>query len=284
MILDERGQFKSGNFRKAVNEMKVGGNSSKNSNGKNMHKGVVDGGGQNTMRGSDMFKVIKLIMSRGLQPVIVFSFSKRDCEMYSVAMMMHANQPDSMAFADSKEQKLIRAVFDSAIDTLCDSDRKLPQITRILPLLLRGIGIHHGGMMPVLKEVTELLFQEGLLKVLFATETFSTGLNMPARTVVMTSIRKFDGCSFRVASSAEYIQMSGRAGRRGLDDLGVVIVMLSENMEPEQARSMLRGKADALNSAYHLTYHAMLNTVSDMHVCVSTCLRTHINIYINTAI
>lgn len=88
-------------------------------------------------------------------------------------------------------------------------------------MLKRGIGVHHSGLLPIVKEVIEILFQEGLLKVLFATETFSTGLNMPAKTVVFAGTRKFDGGSFRFLYSGEYIQMSGRAGRRGLDDRGM---------------------------------------------------------------
>lgn len=86
---------------------------------------------------------------------------------------------------------------------------------------MRGIAIHHGGLLPILKETIEILFSEGLIKALFATETFAMGLNMPARTVVFTNPRKFDGQSFRWVTSGEYIQMSGRAGRRGLDDRGM---------------------------------------------------------------
>ena len=111
------------------------------------------------------------------------------------------------------------------------------------PLVLRkGIGIHHSGLLPLLKEVIELLFQEGLIKCLFATETFSIGLNMPAKTVVFTSIRKFDGQNFRWLSGGEFIQMSGRAGRRGLDDRGVVIMMVDEKMEPPVAKGSSRKK------------------------------------------
>lgn len=115
-------------------------------------------------------------------------------------------------------------VFNNAMDVLTDDDRHLPQVENILPLLRRGIGIHHGGLLPILKETIEILFSEGLIKALFATETFAMGLNMPARTVLFTGMRKFDGSEYRWLTSGEYIQMSGRAGRRGLDDKGMFLV------------------------------------------------------------
>lgn len=108
------------------------------------------------------------------------------------------------------------------MDVLTDDDRHLPQVENLLPLLKRGIGIHHGGLLPILKETIEILFSEGLIKALFATETFAMGLNMPARTVLFTGMRKFDGSEYRWLTSGEYIQMSGRAGRRGLDDKGKI--------------------------------------------------------------
>lgn len=98
---------------------------------------------------------------------------------------------------------------------LNEEDRNLPAIAHILPLLKRGVGIHHSGLLPILKELIEILFQEQLIKVLFATETFAMGLNMPARTVVFTATQKWDGEQNRFLSSGECIQMSGRAGRRG---------------------------------------------------------------------
>jgi len=133
------------------------------------------------------------------------------------------------------------------------------QVSNMLPLLKRGIGVHHSGLLPILKEVIEILFQEGLIKCLFATETFSIGLNMPAKTVVFTNVRKFDGDRFRWLSSGEYIQMSGRAGRRGIDQRGICILMVDEKMEPSTAKMMLKGSADSLNSAFHLSYNMLLN-------------------------
>ena len=103
----------------------------------------------------------------------------------------------------AKEKELVREVFENAIDVLSEDDKNLPQVKNILPLLMKGIGIHHGGLLPILKETIEILFGEGLIKALFATETFAMGLNMPARTVMFTSARKFDGKEERWVNSLE---------------------------------------------------------------------------------
>ncbi len=150
-------------------------------------------------------------------------------------------------------------VFQNAMMVLSEEDRALPQVENVLPLLKRGIGIHHGGLLPILKETTEILFGEGLIKALFATETFAMGLNMPARTVVFTSAQKFDGKDMRWITSGEYIQMSGRAGRRGLDDKGIVILMIDDKMNPNIGKELVKGAPDQLNSAFHLTYNMVLN-------------------------
>lgn len=193
-----------------------------------------------------------MIMLKNFNPVIVFSFSKRDCEAHALTM-------SKFEYNTAEEQDLISNIFNNAIENLSPEDRQLPQITNILPLLKRGIGIHHGGLLPLLKEIIEILFQEGLIKVLFATETFSIGLNMPAKTVVFTNTEKFDGTQLRQLSSGEYIQMSGRAGRRGLDERGVVIMMCSGKLEPPVAKNMIKGEADRLDSAFHLGYNMVLN-------------------------
>ena len=201
---------------------------------------------------SDIYKIVKMIMTKGYNPIIVFSFSKRDCEGNALLMA-------KLEFNSSEEQEMVTKVFTNAISGLSDDDRSLPQVENLLPLLRRGVGVHHGGLLPILKELIEILFQEGLVKVLFATETFSIGLNMPAKTVVFTSVRKFDGREFRTISSGEYIQMSGRAGRRGLDDRGVVIMMIDEKLEPDVVKTMVKGHADRLDSAFHLSYNMILN-------------------------
>ncbi|KAI3006190.1 hypothetical protein CBS147346_3818 [Aspergillus niger] len=254
LIVDEKGVFREENFQKAMSSIadKRGDDPSDamaKRTGKGKDKRLNKGG---TQEKSDIFKIVKMVMLKNLNPVIVFSFSKRECE--SCALQMK-----NLAFNDDSEKEMVQKVFDSAIEMLSEEDRDLPQIQNILPLLRRGIGVHHSGLLPILKETIEILFQEGLIKVLFATETFSIGLNMPARTVVFTSVRKFDGFSQRWVTPSEFIQMSGRAGRRGLDDRGIVIMMVGEEMDPAVAKEIVRGEQDRLNSAFHLGYNMILN-------------------------
>eukprot|EP00605_Chrysophyceae_sp_TOSAG23-4_P001148 GSChrysophyteH1.ASY1.ANO1.1255.1 assembled CDS len=219
---------------------------------KAMNKDSKKVAGAKTQQSSDLFKIVRLVMERDLDPCIVFSFSKKECETFALQMAR-------LDFNSSEEKELVGQVFENALESLSDDDRALPQVVTILPLLKRGIGIHHGGLLPILKEVLEILFQEGLIKCLFATETFSIGINMPAKTVVFTSTRKFDGQDFRWITSGEYIQMSGRAGRRGKDDKGIVIQMLDEKMAPEITKNMIYGASDSLYSSYHVSYNMVLN-------------------------
>lgn len=244
LVVDEKGDFREENFNKAMSVLQdtstVEGSSSKTRKGNSKQSG------------SNVFKIVKMIMERNYAPVIIFSFSKKECEGYALQM-------SKLDFNTEEEKKLVDEVFKNAIDCLSDEDKKLPQVEHVLPLLKRGIGIHHGGLLPILKEVIEILFSEGLIKALFATETFALGLNMPARTVVFTSARKFDGKDYRWISGGEYIQMSGRAGRRGIDERGIVIMIVDEKLEPEVGKGLLKGQSDPLNSAFRLTYNMVLN-------------------------
>ena len=255
LVVDEKGKFRDENFQRAMALLQGGGA------GEVAETGAGGGAGDKKQRNkgagaknlnSDLFRIIKLIMERGLDPCIIFSFSKKDCEAYAIQMAR-------LDFNNEEEKSLVERVFVNAMDSLSEDDKALPAVQTILPLLKNGVGIHHGGLLPILKEVIELLFQEGLIKCLFATETFSIGINMPAKTVVFTQTRKFDGKDFRWITSGEYIQMSGRAGRRGKDDKGIVIQMLDEKMEPEIAKNMIYGASDPLFSSYHVGYNMVLN-------------------------
>jgi ATP-dependent RNA helicase DOB1 len=151
-------------------------------------------------------------------------------------------------------------VFDNAVASLGE-DADLRAVKNVKRYLLRGIGVHHGGLIPLVKELVEILFQESLVKVLFATETFAMGLNMPARAVVFTAFTKSDGQCVRALTSGEYIQMSGRAGRRGKDDRGYAIMLVEDasSFTPDIAKAMLRGAPMPLVSRFKLSYYTLLN-------------------------
>lgn len=255
LVVDEKGCFRDDNFQKALAHLKSAetGPGGKLKEQKGGGKGGKGGKGKSSTQGS-IYKIVKMVMERDYYPVIIFAFSKKDVESL-------ANQMTKLDLNSDDEKDMVSQIYANAIDGLSEDDKKLPQVEHMLPILRRGIGMHHSGLLPILKEVIEILFQEGLVKALFATETFSMGLNMPAKTVVFTSVRKFDGTEFRWISGGEYIQMSGRAGRRGLDDRGIVILMVDEKMEPEVAKSMLVGVTDPLNSAFHLGYNMLLNSL-----------------------
>ncbi|CAI5464142.1 unnamed protein product [Closterium sp. Yama58-4] len=212
-------------------------------------------------------------------PMIVFSFRRRECEAYAMQLSKldfnseeeskmvkeceaYAMQLSKLDFNSEEESKMVKEVFNNAISVLPTEDQDLPAVRQMLPLLQRGVGVHHSGLLPILKELIEILFQEGLLKVLFATETFAMGLNMPARTVVFTATHKWDGEANRAMHSGEYIQMSGRAGRRGKDSKGIVIVMVNEEMTMEACKEMMLGKPAPLESSFRLTYYALLNLMA----------------------
>lgn len=254
LIVDEKSNFNEQNFNLVMQEVeeKKGADPADPTaklKGKGKNKKTNKGGADS---GSDIAKIIRMTIKKKFNPVIVFNFSKRECE--NMAMNI-----SSLSFNDDSEKAMVRKVFTSAIESLSEVDRELPQIIHLLPLLERGIGVHHSGLLPILKETIEILFQESLIKVLFATETFSIGLNMPAKTVVFTQVTKWDGVKRRPLTSSEYIQMAGRAGRRGLDARGIVIMMIDDKLEPDTAKEIVTGHQDRLNSAFYLGYNMILN-------------------------
>ena len=255
LIVDRTSAFKEDNFLKAIsiaNEKGAEVAQARTAARKASEMAGGDGSQAKLAQNTDVFKIIKMIVDRNYDPVIVFAFNKGECESF-------ANALHKVDLCDENEKDMIDAIYWNAMDALSESDKKLPQVASMPNLLRRGLGVHHSGLLPILKEVIEILFQEGLIKVLFATETMSVGLNMPARTCVFASPRKFDGHGFRWITSGEYTQMSGRAGRRGKDDRGLVVLMVDEKMDAPTAKDMLRGRSDPLDSAFHVSYATLLN-------------------------
>lgn len=198
-------------------------------------------------------QLVQYLKQHNLLPAVVFVFSKKRCEEY-------ADTLSGVDFCTAKEKSEIHMFVDRAVSRLKKEDRELPQILKIRDLLSRGIAVHHGGLLPIVKECIEILFSRTLVKVLFATETFAMGLNLPTRTVVFNQLRKHDGRGFRNLLPGEFTQMSGRAGRRGLDDTGTVIVMsYNEPLSPLDFKEVVLGVPTKLLSQFRLTYNMILN-------------------------
>jgi len=295
LLVDDKGNFKSENFNKMATLLKesteeqqapgsAGGRSS--AGGK---KGREKQGDKDVRKYAkkvqgppveeELGKLLLLLKDKDLAPVIVFSFNRRECEQYANLVGGIAGaaekkqnlkgggdgpnrrQPrvEALDFNNAEEKKVVEDIFNNAIQCLSEEDRNLPCIRTMLPMLQRGVAVHHSGLLPILKELVEILFQETLVKCLFSTETFAMGLNMPAKTVIFTTLTKFDGEETRFIESGEYIQMSGRAGRRGKDDRGYAIMLADSKLDEPTCRSMVKGSAAPLMSSFKLTYYTLLN-------------------------
>jgi ATP-dependent RNA helicase DOB1 len=181
---------------------------------------------------SSFYKVFNIISERNMAPVIVFSFSIKECEENGslVGARFDLNTKD--------EKRLVEEVFKKTINILSKEDKNLSQVKIVLPLLRKGIGKHHSDLLPILKETFEIFFSQGFLKALFVTETFSTSLNMVARTVIFTACRKFKYDEMRLITSHEYIQKCEYVGRRCLDNKGIIIMMIDEKMSTNEAKDI----------------------------------------------
>ncbi|KAI0903882.1 DSHCT domain-containing protein [Ustulina deusta] len=200
--------------------------------------------------------LVQFLKKQSLLPACIFVFSKKRCEENADAL---SNQD----FCTAQEKSHIHMIIQKSIARLRPEDRVLPQIIRMRELLSRGIAVHHGGLLPIVKEIVEILFAQTLVKVLFATETFAMGLNLPTRTVVFSGYRKHDGHSFRNLLPGEYTQMAGRAGRRGLDPVGSVIIVPpgggDEAPPVVDLQKMILDPPSKLRSQFRLTYNMILN-------------------------
>ena len=193
------------------------------------------------------------LIDRMDKPALFFVFSRKMCEEY--ASKVTANLLTS---SEGAEVHHIVKYHLHRYDL-----QKIESYHVLLALLTKGVAFHHSGMLPILKEIVEILFDKGFVKVLFATETFAVGINMPTKSVVFTSYRKVgDLGNNRMLRTSEYIQMAGRAGRRGKDDKGIVIYLpIREPEEPELVREMMCGRTATIESQMKFDYSYILATV-----------------------
>lgn len=252
LLVDATGKFLSTGYNKAVDAKKnkegKDGKTKKMTGPKGPRSNVTPQQEKNIYIG-----LIGHLKKEDLLPVVCFTLSRKKCDD-------RAKMLQSKDLCTQKEKNEIVAFVNRSISKLKDTDRDLPQVKSMKEMLSCGYGVHHSGILPILKEIVEMLFQKGLVKVLFATETFAMGVNMPARTVVFDSIRKHDGINFRDLMPSEFIQMAGRAGRRGLDKTGTVVILCKGDVpEMGDLHKMMLGKPQKLESKFRLTYTMILN-------------------------
>ena len=206
-------------------------------------------------------KLGSFLKENEMLPAIAFVFSRKNVEACAHDITVPLNEFDSkVAYTVRNECEQIIRKLPNFKEYL-----ELPEYNRLVSLLEKGIGIHHSGMIPILREIVELMISKRYIKLLFATESFAIGLDCPIKTAVFTSLTKFDGHTQRFLLAHEYTQMAGRAGRRGIDTVGHVVHCnnLFDTPMLSDYKLVLGGKPQQLVSKYHISYSLILNLIKN---------------------
>jgi ATP-dependent RNA helicase HelY len=204
----------------------------------------------------DRAAVVELLGRQNLLPAIFFIFSRVGCEQ-----AVQQVRRGGARLTTPEERAEIRRIVDERTATLQDEDLGVLGFYEWREDLARGIASHHAGLLPAFKEVVEELFQRKLVKVVFATETLALGINMPARTVVLEKLEKFNGEARVPITSGEYTQLTGRAGRRGIDVEGHAVVQWAGGLDPQAVASLASRRTYPLNSSFRPTYNMAVNLI-----------------------
>ena len=243
-LLDTDGKFQVTNFEKLIRVKR------------NYDKYV---GKRNYGQTGMLNPLVTFLMERDLCPALFFVFSRKKCEQYAAAV--------TRSLITGEEQAQVEKIITQQLLKIRGHEKysNLPQFLMLKRMLLKGVSVHHSGLIPIFKELIELLFAQKLVKVLFATETFAVGVNMPTKTVLYTELSKRDNNGYRMLMTNEYTQMSGRAGRRGIDTVGHVILLPNLFQEVptvlEMERMML-GKSQRIQSKFTLDYLFVLKSTN----------------------
>ncbi|OIU85968.1 MULTISPECIES: RNA helicase [unclassified Microbacterium] len=221
-------------------------------------------GGKRPVRPSNMGRVermdrpevVRLLERANLLPAIFFIFSRVGCD----AAVQQVRR-SGVRLTTQEERTLIREIVTDRTRALQDEDLDVLGFWQWRDDLERGVAAHHAGMLPAFKEVVEELFQRKLVKAVFATETLALGINMPARTVVLEKMEKFNGEARVAITSGEYTQLTGRAGRRGIDIEGHAVVQWTEGMDPQAVAALASRRTYPLNSSFRPTYNMAVNLI-----------------------
>lgn len=205
----------------------------------------------------DRGAVIRLLDERNLLPAIFFIFSRVGCDS-AVSQVLRTG----VRLTTVEERDEIRAVAEARCHAIPETDRAVLGYWEWLGGLERGVAAHHAGMLPAFKEVVEDLFRRKLVKAVFATETLALGINMPARTVVLESLEKFNGEARVPITPGEYTQLTGRAGRRGIDVEGHSVIQWKDGLNPEAVASLASRRTYPLNSSFSPSYNMAVNLIA----------------------
>jgi superfamily II RNA helicase len=218
-----------------------------------------DDNGIRVKRQQVLNKVAEHLVEKEMLPAICYVFSRKQLEICAHEVTTNLLEFDSkVSYTIDKECEQIMRKLPNFKEYM-----NLPEYVNLISLLRKGIAIHHSGMTPIFKEMVEILFAKGCIKLLFATESVAIGLNLPVKTCIFTDIYKHDGTSIRILQGHEYAQSSGRAGRLGLDTVGHVIHLnnLFRNTNVVAYKTMMNGKPQTLKSKFKISYNLLLNLI-----------------------
>jgi ATP-dependent RNA helicase HelY len=200
--------------------------------------------------------VVERLDAEGLLPAIMFIFSRKGCDA-AVQQCLYAN----LRLTTAAERAEISAFVEARTTVLAQSDLDVLGYPDWAEALKRGISSHHAGMLPIFKECVEEMFSRGLVKVVFATETLALGINMPARSVVIDKLSKWNGETHAEVTPGEYTQLTGRAGRRGIDVEGHAVVLWAPDFDPKAVAGLASTRTYPLRSSFRPSYNMAVNLV-----------------------
>ncbi len=209
--------------------------------------------------GATRAEVVEQLEREGLLPAILFVFSRIGCDA-AVGQLLGAGT----ALIPEREGDQIRRLVEDRVEVLADEDLSVLGYWDLLEGLSRGFAAHHAGMLPLFREIVEELFTAGRIKAVFATETLALGINMPARTVVLEKLVKFNGETHADVTPAEYTQLTGRAGRRGIDIEGHALVLWTRGLDPLAVGGLASTRTYPLRSSFRPTYNMAVNLVAQV--------------------
>ncbi len=230
-------------------------------NDRQMNRYGKSGGQKGRSRGYSQYtpsrvELIEALEANDLLPTINFVFSRAGCDA-AVSQVAASG----ISLVTSQERLEIRGIVDAVCEDLPSDDLRVLGVELWRDTLERGIAAHHAGMLPAFKEVVERLFQQGLIKVVFATETLALGINMPARSVVLEKLTKWNGETHAEITPGEYTQLTGRAGRRGIDYQGHAIVLWHQGLDPQSLAGLASARTYPLRSSFSPSYNMSINLI-----------------------